>query len=608
MNERKAIDPLTLSLIEGRLNSMNEELGDRVFRQAFSMVTAHIHDLGTVLFDNKERTITIGNWMPVHTAGSDVCLKGILDWIGRDNIHPDDFIIANDPYIVRFGHAPDWSLVRPIFYENELLFYNFLRTHQYDSGGAFQGCYYPRTYDCHGEGLMIPPVKIVEKGVIDEKVYSVILRNVRGRTMVRADNMLVFEAMKKGEERVIDLLRSYGKDTVLAALDELLRRTEESVRKIISTWPAGTYTAERAADWDGTTDKPVWVRLTLTVKPKEGQLILDFSDSDPQVDYINCPRGQTCAAVVSGVAWSLPPGTARNQGLIDCLTIITKEGTVLGPTYPATTGAQAVTLGTQVTECVQTALCQVVPKDTAAIWSRHLSPIVTGKRRDRLDPRTKSPQVYWTSPFHSDGSSGALYGYDGIDGLGPCHAGGGVVRAPIEVEEWDTTYRWLHYEFLTDSMGDGEWRGGAGTKVRIVNMYDPKVWQPLDCVVMTGNSDGEKFASSGFMGGTDGKVNELGIIRKGEDVRLRCLDIQYLQPGDIIWTKGGGAGGFGDPLDREIDKVRWDALNEYISIERAKNVYGVVMDPKTFEVDYKATAELRKKLKAQKKGGGEKAI
>ena len=606
MNERTTIDPLTLSLIEGRLNSMNEELGDRVFRQAFSVVTAHIHDLGTVLFDSKERAITIGNWMPVHTAGSDVCLKGMLDYIGRDNVNPDDFIIANDPFIVKFGHAPDWSFLRPIFYEGELVFYHFLRTHQYDSGGAYQGCYYPRSYDCHGEGLMIPPVKIVEEGKIDEKAYAIILRNVRGSTMVRADNMLVFEAMRKAEERVIDLLRSYGKDTVLAACDELLRRTEESVRKIISTWPAGTYQAERAADWDGTTDKPVWVRLTLTVKPEEGQLIFDFSESDRQVDFINCPEGQSAASVVSGVAWSLPPGTARNQGLIDCLTIITKEGTVLGPTYPATTGAQAPTLGTHVTECVQLALGQVVPYDTSAIWSRHLSPIVTGKLRDRIDPRTGTSQVYWTSPFHSDGSSGALYKYDGIDGLGPCHAGGAVVRAPVEVEEWDTPYRWLHYEFLMDSSGDGEWRGGAGTEVVIQNLYNSEVWEPLDCVVMTGNSDGEKFTHTGLMGGEAGKVNELGIIRKGQDVRLRCNDVQYLEPGDTIWTKGGGGGGFGDPLDREIEKVQWDALNEYISIERARDVYGVVIDPKSFEVDDEETTELRKKLKAQKKGGEEK--
>jgi len=461
------VDPLTLSLVEARLNSMNQEMGDRVFRQAFSMVTAHIHDLGTALFDAKERAVTIGNWMPVHTAGADVCLKGILDWIGRENIHPDDFVITNDPFIVRFGHAPDWSFLRPMFYEGELLFYNFLRTHQYDSGGAYQGCYYPRAHDCHGEGLMIPPVKVVEGGKVDEKVFSVIHRNVRGSAMVRADNMLIFEAMRKSEKRILDLVKGYGKDTVLAAVEETLRRTEESVRRVISTWPAGTYRAERAADWDGTTDVPVWVRLALTVKPEEGQLILDFSESDPQVDYINCPRGQACAAVVSGVAWTLPSGTPRNQGLLDCLTIITKEGTILGPTYPSTTGAQSVTVGTQVTECVQMALSQIAPKETSALWSRHLSPIVSGKRRDRIDPRTKSPQVYWVSPFHSDGSSGALYGYDGVDGIGPALAAGGVVRAPVEVEEWDTQYRWLKYEFLTDSMGDGQWRGGAGTDVGI---------------------------------------------------------------------------------------------------------------------------------------------
>ena len=121
---------------------------------------------------------------------------------------------------------------------------------------------------------------------------------------------------------------------------------------------------------------------------------------------------------------------------------------------------------------------------------------------------------------------------------------------------------------------------------------------------MTGNSDGEKFTHTGLMGGTDGKVNELGIIRKGKDVRLRCNDVQYLEPGDLIWTKCGGGGGFGDPLDREIEMVQWDALNEYISIERARDVYGVVIDPKSFEVDYESTTELRKKLRAQKKGGG----
>jgi len=600
MSKAKTIDPLTLSLIQSRLGYICAEVGELMMRQCFSFATAHIRDLGTALIDDKERIISIGNWMPGHTAGAGVSLKGMLDWIGRDNIHPDDFIIANDPFIVRCGHPPDWSFVRPVFYEGELLFYHYARTHQYDSGGAFMGCYFPRTYDCHGEGLLIPPVKIIEEGKIDEKAYSLILRNVRGSFMVRADNMLVYSAMKKSEDKLLSLLQKYGKDTVTEACDEIIKRTEQAVRKIISTWPAGTYKAERAADWDGTTDRPVWVRLTLTVKPDEGQLIFDFSDSDPQVDFINVPLGRLVSGVIVPVAWVLPPGTPRNQGLFDCVTIITKEGTVLSPTYPATTGGQGCSLSCEITECVQMVLSQVAAENASGLWSRHLCPIISGKRRDMIDPRTGSMQIYWASPFHGDGSNGAVSGYDGTDGLGPCIAAGGNLRAPVEIAEWDTPYRWLHYEFLTDSAGDGKWRGGMGTHVEMVNTYDVKIWQPLDCVVMTGNSDGEKFGSLGFMGGTAGKKHKLGIIRRGGKVKLRTMDVQYVQPGDIIMSKSGGGGGIGDPLDREVEKVRWDALNGVISVQRAKRVYGVVMDPSTFEVDYTATTKLRKNKKQRK--------
>jgi N-methylhydantoinase B len=602
MSKRGGIDPLTLSLIETRLHYINQEVGERMLRQCFSYATAHLRDLGSSLINGKEQVVTVGNFMPGHTAGSHVVIKAMLDWIGRDNIGPDDFIIGNDPYIVACGHPPDWSMVRPVFYEGELVFYHYARTHQYDSGGAYQGAYFPRTYDCHGEGLMIPPVRIIEGGLVDEKAYSIILRNVRGSSKVRADNMLVYTSMKKAEERILDLFKSYGKDTVMAGCDELISRTEKAVRKIISGWPAGTYTAERAADWDGTTDEPVWVRLKLTVKPEEGQLIMDWTDSDAQVDYINCPIGRSWASTALAVAWALPPDIPRNQGLFNCITMITKEGSVLSPIYPATCAAQGPTVGTHVTECVQVALSQVVPERASALWSRHLSPILSGKHRDRIDPRTGSPQIYWMCPFHSDGSKGAVTGFDGGDGVGAATiSAGAALRGPIEVEERENPYIWLNYEFITDSAGDGKWRGGLGNELEMMNTTDPATWKPLDCLVMTGNSDGEKFGALGFLGGTEGDKHRLGIIRGNKKVKLRTNDIQYLKPGDIIWTRSGGGGGIGDPLEREIEQVQWDVHNEYISIQKARETYGVVIDPETFEVNYEETERLRKRLKAAKK-------
>lgn len=601
MSERTGVEPLMLAVVEARLNALNQELGARLFRQCFSVPTSHIRDLGTVLFDKDERTLSIGNFMPVHTGGSDISLKGMLDTIGRDNIYPDDFIIGNDPFIIRFGHVADWSFLRPIFYEGELLFYHFARTHQYDSGGAYPGCYFPRTYDCIGEGLLIPPVKLIERGKINEVAYAVILRNLRGSAMVRADNMLVFESMKIIEKRIVGLLDEYGKDTVLAACDELINKAREAVKSVVAKWPAGTYRAERAADWDGTTDKPVWVRLALTVKPEEGKLVFDFSESDQQVDFINVPLGQVWSSVTSGLLWCLPPGLPRNDGFFDCMEIITKPGTVLDPIYPATSAAQAVTLGMEITECVQLAIGQIVPKETPALWGRHVNPLYAGKRRDIIDPRTGFISEYTAHTFHAIGSSGAAWGYDATDGNGSSPLGGAHVRAPIEVEEWYIPYRWLHYELLTDSCGAGKWRGGLGTHVEALNVYDPKVWQPLDCLTMSGNADGEKFGSEGILGGKGGTLTKLGIIRKGKKIPYRTFDLQYLQPGDILVSYSGGGGGVGDPLDREVEKVRLDALNEYISIQAARDIYGVVIDPETFEVDEKATAALRKKLKTEKK-------
>jgi N-methylhydantoinase B len=195
---------------------------------------------------------------------------------------------------------------------------------------------------------------------------------------------------------------------------------------------------------------------------------------------------------------------------------------------------------------------------------------------------------------------GAIYGYDGWDGLCWVLGAGGSLRAPIEPEEWETPYRWLRHEFITDSAGDGKWRGGAGVHWEILNTYNRKVWQAHDCVVMTGNSDGEKFGAVGLLGGTEGKKHRLGIVRKGKKIKLRCNDVQYVEPGDILWSRSGGGGGVGDPLQREVKKVQWDVVNRYISPAKARNVYGVAFKTGSDEVDQKATAALRKKLKATK--------
>ena len=595
MSGYEPVDQAAVLIIEGRLKGICREMGTRALRSIQSPSASLWNDLGVAMFDERERMIAQAEWLPIHTAGSDIALRNVLDYIGRDRIYPGDFIVSNDPFIMKSGHLPDWSFIYPLFHLDELVGYLYFKTHQYDSGGAYPGCYFPRGYDAHSEGLIIPPTKIFERGEECKEVYALILNNVRGKRIVRWDNMVTRGAMIKAAERITEIYDRYGKKEMERAFDQIIVATEKSVKNTISKWRSGIYRTASAADSDGTLDEPVWVRLSLTVKPDEGKLIFDLSESDENRDFVNVAIGHVKAAIFAALYHSFPAATPHNHGLYTCATIVTKEGTVCDPKYPATTGAQAVTVSSQISECVQLAMAQVAPKDTCAAWTRHLNPMYQGKIRNEIDPRTGAIKYYRIAPFTSDGGSGAIWGYDGWDSVGPAFGGGVFIRAPIEVVEWDSPYRYLRCEWITDSSGDGQFRGAIGCHVEYLNEHDAKTFVPGDAWVQTGNCDGEKSEHFGLLGGRPGPKNAMWIKRKGELRVLKCQDIVSLEPGDIIITECGGGGGVGDPLNRDVDKVRMDALNRYISIEKARDVYGVVINRETFDVDYKATKELREK-------------
>ena len=602
MTQDITVDPLTVSIIDQRLSGIAEEIAISVNRAAHSYPTANLRDLGASMFDHQGRLVTQAEFgMALHVAGSHISLKGILDHIGRDNIYPDDFIIGNDPYIVRAGHLPDWSLVRPVFFKDELMFYLYFKTHQFDSGGSYPSCYYPRAFDIHGEGVIIPPMKVIERGVENKTAYQVILSNVRGGSIVRMDNLLVQAAMIKAEKKILEICGEYGKDVVRAAIDTSIKLTEQAIRREISTWPAGTYRAERAGDCDGTTRDPVWIKLDLTVKPDVGELIFDYSDNPPQVDFINVPLALVWAFSIIPLRWTLPAGKYLNQAVANCLTVKTKKGTVLDPVYPASCGASSPSLGGQIIECAQLALSQVVPQKAPSCWSRHCSPILAGKHPTLIDPRTGSRRWYWGSPFTSDGSSGAIWGHDGWDSQDDPQTAGGAMRASIEQNEADVPWRWLRCEWLTDSAGNGQWRGGMGTHAEYLTVHPAEEFRPGDIYVITGNSNGEAFPVFGIAGAPDGVKSKMWLKRKGKSRILHTMDIVPGEPGDIVITQSQGGGGAGDPLDRDVEQVRMDTLDEIISPKTARQVYGVVMDPETFEVDYDATNELRAKKRRKVK-------
>jgi len=600
MGNNKVVEPMTLSIIEGKLFNLSLQMGLRVIRSAYSYVTAHIRDIGTSIFDEKERVLTQGNWMPVHVAGSNATIKNILDYIGRENIHQGDLIVGNDPYTVKAAHQPDWSFVYPVFYNGKLVNYLYLRTHVLDTGGAHVGCYWPRAYDVHSESLIIPPVKIYDGGEQNKDVYQLILKNVRQPALMNMDLQLIRASMMKVADEMVEMHKYYGTDTMQATADQLIALSEKSIRESISRWPAGTYHAARAADSDGTNPDPVWVRLALTIIPDKGELIFDFSESDKQVHFINLAASHIWSFTVTPLKWALPV-VPENHAVYNCITIKTRPGTVVEPTYPASCGGQGPHIGIAVLESVQMALAQAVPKDVPACWTRTLSPILTGKNPKMVDPKTGVRVDYFISNFHSAGTAGAVWGYDGWDGLGNAENSGTITRSPIELDERDFPWRFLCSEWVKDSCGHGQFRGGMGAHAEYLNLHDKETYTPGDSYVYTGNSDGEKFSPFGLLGGHDSGKSRMWILRGNNKYKLHTVDMVQVQPGDIVRSMSPGGGGVGDPIERDIEKVKDDVINEYISADTARSVYGVVIDPVTFAIDYKATDKLRRSRAKRKK-------
>jgi N-methylhydantoinase B len=594
--KKPVVDPITLSVVWNRLLNVTRETGERVMHSAQSFVMANARDLGVVLLNDKGYILTQSEFAMAHCGVGEIATQAMLDRFGG-KLYPGDCVLANDAHIVRSGHLPDWTFLVPIYWHDELVFYCHFRGHMMDSGGAYSGGYFPRAYDCIAEGLNIPPVKIIDRGRVNEEIYSVILRNVRNSAGVRGDNLLVYGSMMRAEKDIANLIDKYGLDPVKNSCNEMIRLGEEAMRREIRKIPKGVYTGETAADWDGTTpDRPVWVRVKLTVTGDE--MTFDFSGSNEQVDFINSPLGNTYAKVQLAIFVTLDPGIPHNHGAMEPIKIIAPEGTVVNPTYPHTYGSCALIVGQHVTEVCLEALGEALPEKAVAPSARHLCPFFVGRDprpEMTIDPRTGVVREYFGGPFASPSGTGAVEGYDGWDGIGVLSMGGLMFKGPFEQAEVFFPFSWRRVELAQDTEGPGEFTGCTGTYVEM----ECQSKEGFHTIVMTGNSDGERFSPIGQAGAPAAPIHEMYIYRarKHETEILRTVDMANLGPGDVVITRAGGGAGWGDPLNRDVERVREDVKERVVSIGRARDVYGVVIDPKTFTVDYGATKRLRDLMK-----------
>ncbi len=577
----RTIDPITLSTVWHGFQSVGREMRHVIDRTAQNYLIAQLHDMAAGLWDVKGRTIAVPEGPTSMFLSQGFTVQYILDKFGVENLHPGDVILCNDPYKGYCNHLPDWGFFRPIFYKGELLFIALTRGHQLDTGGAFPGGYFPNGYDIHAEGIMIPPIKIYDRGVERTDVLELIWNNVRWPEGVKIDNYALMAALTVAEKRIVAMLDKYGRDEVLDCVEEMLDRMETSVRTQLAAVPDGTFSGESSTDDDGTVlDENVTVRCDATIKGDE--LILDFSRSDGlRRGFVNCTYSSTFSRAVAGSFLYFDPDLSEfhNEGSMRPITVIAPEGTCVNATYPATVGGSPVNVGTQVLEATVNALSKAMPDKAVAGWGRRRGHYIAG-----TDPRTGERYVQTTTD--ADGGSGAVAGFDGFEGAMGMSGLGSIQRGSVEEIEIRFPWRTVKWQFVPDMSGAGQWRGGSGMAWEVMNLGS-------DVGAATGSSDGDLTRPPGALGGEPGPLSRM-YIRRGEEItHAQTHRMVQVKHGEVLGKVSGGGGGVGDAAKRDPAAVLDDVINEFVTMSAARDVYRVAIDEATMTVDEEATRRLR---------------
>lgn len=580
------VDIITERVVTNYLFTVAEEMGIITMRTARSNVIKEGGDFSTALYDWKGRLAQHGRDMPAHQGLFPVLIKQALEKIDLLSVKPGDVFITNTEDVAG-SHLNDVKVFAPVFYQDEIVMWAANLSHWPDVGGSVPGSYYGQATEIYQEGLQIPLIKIAKNGELREDVTNLIMKNVRGSQERIGDLRAQLASINFASVRIEKLFEKYGKETILACFDSLNEYSEYRMREEIKKIPDGTYQFEDFMDDDGVEDRPVRFHAKVTVKGDE--VIFDFSGCDKNVKGpINSPYSQTCSAAYFAIRvvtdHSIPP----NEGCYSPVKVIAEEGSVVHAPVMAPRVFCTHETSTRLVDVCLGAFYQGIPdKVPAAGCGSSFIMIVGGK-----DPRNDKHYA-WYEPIA--GGFGARPGIDGMDGT-RVHMGN-TANTPVEVFERDYPLVCEQYEYITDTAGAGEYRGGLGVVKRIRGL---KVEN--NAPVVTSVSERNKFAPYGLNGGLPASKGGFGIgTQDGGEKQMpgSCPGkTNYTLSENETWAAySPGGGGYGDPLNREPKKVLWDVLEEKISIEKASELYGVIIRKETCSIDEKGTMQKRAELK-----------
>jgi len=585
MTAEKKVDMITLGLIDNFLFCLVDEMTQEVVRTSFSPLTREIFDFQCGFCRADGEMVMEGQGTLIHSR---VFSGLIARWLRehRDITYPGDIIIANDPYLGA-THLPDLYLYRPIFVDDELAAWSVVGGHQRDIGGAQPGSCATDSIEIYQEGLRIPTMKLYERGVRNDDLFRVIRLNSRTPDIIEGDIEAFRVGTQTGEKRFREMVELWGWEEVKYYFDELLDYTERLTRAEIKAMPDGEYEFTDYLDDGGKgfldaqgniTSDLVPIRTKITVKGDE--LIYDFTGTSPQVKgAMNNPRATVDATVLNTLRFSMGLDIPRNDGAFRPVTVIAPEGCLLNPTPPTAVASRGGTLGRH-QDSMLGAQAMIRP-DRAMACASQVDTLINFAGYDEAGKRWVIIEGLW-------GGWGGRPTCDGCDyNTCPVLNAGNI---SMETSEEGFPISFDQYVYVPDTEGAGKYRGSVAVA------RDYRIL--ADEVIVQLRVDRQRTKPYGICGGQDGTLLH-AIVNPGTENREVYKSTFDLKKNDVIRIQVAGAGGYGDPLERDVDMVLKDVYDEKVSIGRAKETYGVVIDEDTMAVDMNETERLREAMKKQ---------
>lgn len=576
-----SFDPITIEILWRRLVSIVDEADGSVARTAFSSLLRDAHDYTCMFTDRRGRELAQGSFVtPGQSGAMAIGVRKLVTGLCEDDLHPGDVFITNDPWALA-GHLNDVCVLSPIFYKEKLVAFTACVFHHSDIGGRVAS----DNHDVFEDGLFIPLVKLYDAGEPNRAVLEMIRWNVRTPDEVIGDIRSQISANHVCAEKISRMLEDYNMDGLDELAAEIIDRTEQSMRESIARVPDGVYRARgRIEQMAGRED----VIIQAAVSVDTGNITVDLSGSSGQVDWGgNVVYNFTYAYVFMALKSMFDPELPNNHGCSRPITLTAPEGSIVNCRFPAAVAAR-MQIGHFVTEVIYRALADVLPDRVIAGsgGTPAAMNVFYGKRNDGR-------------PFHSviirGGGMGAGRDQDG-EHVYIFPANG--ANTPVEIFESDTPLIVTERRIIPDSGGPGHRRGGLG-KIEVFRVPDDEYAPggPVNLGIQAGRF---QYPAEGLSGGGDGLKAEFSINGKPGNP----YGLTRLNPGDTLTMGAAGGGGFGDPLTRHPRRVLEDVIDGYVSVNDARNQYGVVIDAPGVTLDEAATRTLRNTMKqdAKKKG------